>query len=50
MTAILRERGNLVRPKRNADVSETSLGSTETELGLPMPLTQSQTKIELKRT
>jgi hypothetical protein len=49
-TAIRRERGNLVRPKRNADVSETSLGSTETELGLPMPLTQSQTKIELKRT
>jgi DNA-binding protein len=51
-TAIRIERGNLVktRPKRNVDVKETSQGSTETELGLLMPLTQNLAKIELRRT
>jgi hypothetical protein len=51
-TAIRIERGNQVkiRRRRNVDVKETNHGSTGTLLGLPMPLTQIPTKIELRRT
>jgi DNA-binding protein len=51
-TAIRIEKESLVKilPKRNVDVKEINLGSTGTELGLPMLLTQNPTKIEMRRT